>query len=60
MKLSRTGNTFTSYISPDGTTWTQIGSTTVSMSSNAYIGLAVSSHDTTKLSTVSFNHVTFN
>ena len=60
VKLVRSGNTFTSYISPDGTTWTLVGSTTVSMSSTAYIGLAVTSHDNTKLSTVSFDHVTFN
>jgi hypothetical protein len=57
LKLVRTGNTFTSYISSNGTTWTLLGSTSVSMSSAAYIGLAVTSHDNTKLSTVAFDNV---
>ncbi|WP_372663714.1 LamG-like jellyroll fold domain-containing protein [Cohnella sp.] len=57
LKLVRTGNTFTGYISSNGTAWTLLGSTTVSMSSAAYIGLAVSSHDNTKLSTVEFDNI---
>ena len=45
IRLTRTNNTFQAYRSPDGNTWTQIGSAvTLSMSNNAYVGLAVCSH----------------
>jgi regulation of enolase protein 1 (concanavalin A-like superfamily) len=57
LKLVRTGNTFTGYRSSDGTAWTLLGSANVSMSSNVYIGLAVTSHDNTKLSTVEFDNI---
>jgi len=39
LKLTRSGNTFTGYVSPDGITWTTVGTTTVNMSATAYIGL---------------------
>jgi hypothetical protein len=57
LKLVRTGNTFTGYISSNGTIWTLLGSTSVSMSSSVYIGLAVTSHDNTNLSTVAFDNI---
>jgi hypothetical protein len=57
LKLVRTGNTFTGYISSNGTIWTLLGSTSVSMSSSVYIGLAVTSHDNTTLSTVAFDNI---
>jgi regulation of enolase protein 1 (concanavalin A-like superfamily) len=45
IRLTRTNNTFQAYRSPNGSTWTQIGSAvTLSMSNNAYVGLAVCSH----------------
>lgn len=45
VKLERTGNTFNAYHSADGVGWTQVGlGTAVSMASNVYIGLAVTSH----------------
>ena len=45
VRLTRTGNNFAGYCSPDGTNWTQVGSTQViTMSSNTYVGLAVTSH----------------
>ncbi len=43
LRLKRTGNTFIANQSADGITWTTTGSTTISMSSNAYAGLAVCS-----------------
>src|SRR5262249_18582707 len=33
VRLVRSGNTFTGYVSPDGTTWTSLGQTTISMAS---------------------------
>jgi hypothetical protein len=46
-RLQRSGNTFTAYQSLDGAAWFQIGSTTITMASNYYIGLAASSGSTT-------------
>ncbi len=40
-KLQRSGNTFTAYQSLDGVTWFTVGSSTVSMASTYYVGLAV-------------------
>jgi regulation of enolase protein 1 (concanavalin A-like superfamily) len=55
--ISRVGNTFTSYISPDGATWTTVGSQTITMNSTIYVGLAVTSHNTGLLCTGAFNNV---
>ena len=57
LKLQRTGNVFTSWYSTDGNTWNQIGSTTVTMTGPATIGLFVLSHNATQLSTVAFDNV---
>jgi fibronectin type 3 domain-containing protein len=59
VKLTRAGNTFTAYASPDGNTWTPVGSpVTVNMSGTAYIGLASASRVTTELNTSTFTNVT--
>ncbi|MBU6410814.1 MAG: DUF1349 domain-containing protein, partial [Verrucomicrobia bacterium] len=57
VKLVRSGNTFTGSYSTNGSTWTQIGSTSVTMATNATAGLAVSSHDNTSLNTATFDNV---
>ncbi|MFC5539255.1 Ig-like domain-containing protein [Rhodocytophaga aerolata] len=57
LKLSRNGNTFTSFVSTDGTTWTQAGSTSLTMGSNLYVGLALTSQNTTQLNTGIFSNV---
>lgn len=42
LKLTRSGNTFTAYLSTDGGTWTQVHTPqTISMPQNVYVGLAV-------------------
>ncbi len=53
----RTGNTFTGYISPNGSTWTTVGSKTIVMGANVYIGLAVTSHNDGTLCTAVFDNV---
>lgn len=59
VKLVRSGNSFTGYRSPDGVTWTQQGgSQTISMGSTVYIGLALTSHNSGKLCTATFDNVT--
>jgi regulation of enolase protein 1 (concanavalin A-like superfamily) len=58
MKLKRSGNAFTLYSSSDGLNWTQLGATqTVTMATNVYIGLAVSSRTTASLATATFDNV---
>jgi regulation of enolase protein 1 (concanavalin A-like superfamily) len=58
IRLVRAGNTITASKSTNGTSWTTIGSTTVTMASSCYIGLAVSSGSTTTLNTSVFENVT--
>jgi hypothetical protein len=58
VRLTRTNNTFMCYTAPDGTNWTQLGSTqTISMTTNVYAGLAVTSHDQGVLCTATFEDV---
>jgi fibronectin type 3 domain-containing protein len=45
VRLVRSGNTFTTYSSPDGSTWTETGTLTLALPSTVYLGLAVASHD---------------
>ena len=58
VRLTRSGSTFTAYSSPDGATWTQIGTATFSMTANVYIGLAVTAHNNAALNTSTFTNVT--
>ena len=58
VRLVRSGSTFTAYVSPDGSTWTQVGSDTISMGSTIDVGLAVTSHLDGTLATATFDHVT--
>jgi len=44
LKLTRTGNSLATYYSSDGVTWTSAGSSSVTMGSSVFIGLAVTSH----------------
>jgi regulation of enolase protein 1 (concanavalin A-like superfamily) len=58
IKLARSANVFTLYGSADGVNWVQLGtSQTVSMAQNVYVGLAVSSRNTSSLATASFDNV---
>ena len=57
VRLTRTNNTFTAYWSADGVAWAQFGSATITMSANAYAGLAVCSHAAGNLCTVVMDNV---
>jgi uncharacterized delta-60 repeat protein len=57
LKLSRSGNSFTSFYSADGVTWTQIGTITITMGSSVYVGMALTSQNNTLLNTASFSNV---
>lgn len=55
VRLVRTGSTFQGYASPDGATWTLVGTTTITMASSVFVGLAVTAHDTTQLNCSTFD-----
>ena len=59
VRIKRDGNVVSSLRSPDGVTWTQIGTELViSLGTDVYIGLGVSSHTTATLATAVFKNVT--
>jgi hypothetical protein len=57
VKLTRAGSTFSAYESSDGSTWTLVGTATITMNANVLVGLAVTSHTTTASTTVTFDNV---
>lgn len=57
LRLSITGGTVTAYSSANGNTWTTVGSTTLTLSSPATIGLFVCSHNAGALSTATMDNV---
>ena len=54
LRLNRVGNVFTGFGSYDGTNWTQLGSVTIGMPAQIYLGLAVASHNSSQLTTAQF------
>jgi hypothetical protein len=58
VRVVRSGTTFTGYLSPDGSTWTSLGTYTSSMASQVYVGLAVTSHANLAAVTDVFDNVT--
>ena len=57
LRLQRVGNTFTGYAGYDGQTWTELGSDTISMSNQVYLGFAVSSDNTNAVTTAEFRDI---
>lgn len=57
VKIVRSGNVLTTSHSANGTSWTALGSETISMASTIYIGLAVTSHANTTDCTAVFDNV---
>ena len=58
VKVVRSGSSFSGYVSVDGVSWVQVGTTqTISMSQNVYIGLAVSANNNSVVATASFDNV---
>ncbi|MFO8008405.1 MAG: sugar-binding protein, partial [Candidatus Brocadiia bacterium] len=58
VRVTRSGDTFTGYKSSDGSSWTQVGSVTISMATDVYIGLPVTSHSDGVLCTAEMDNVT--
>ena len=59
VRLVRTGTTFTGSVSGNGTTWTQVGSVTISLGTNTYVGMAVSGRTDGVLSQALFDNVSW-
>ena len=58
VRITRIGNQITPQRSPDGVTWTTQGAAqTVTMNTGVKVGLAVTSHDNTKVLTATFDNV---
>ncbi len=58
VRMTRTGSSFAAFYSSDGSTWTQVGTQTMTMASGATIGMAVTSHNDGTLCTANFSNVT--
>lgn len=58
LRLKREGNNFSAFSSPDGTNWTQVGTTVpIAMNATVYVGLPVTSHSEGTLATATFTNV---
>jgi fibronectin type 3 domain-containing protein/regulation of enolase protein 1 (concanavalin A-like superfamily) len=60
VRLTRVGDVFTAYHSADGSTWTTMGTATISMGSNVAIGLALTSHAADTLCAGTIDNITVN
>jgi len=57
VKLTRNGDVFTGSISDDGVTWTIVGSVTLAMNEQVYVGIAVGNPDSFILNRAVFRNV---
>jgi regulation of enolase protein 1 (concanavalin A-like superfamily) len=57
LRLNRVGNTFAGFASYDGQIWTQLGSDTISMPSQIYLGFCVSSRSASAVATAQFRDI---
>jgi regulation of enolase protein 1 (concanavalin A-like superfamily) len=54
LRLQRVGNVFNGYAGYDGQTWMQLGSATITMSNQVYLGFSISSRSTNQTTTAQF------
>ena len=57
VRLTRAGTMVTASVSTDGVSWTTVGSDTIALSGSVFVGLAVTSHNTSRLATGTFDEV---
>ena len=57
LKLVRTGDIFTGYVSADGKTWTSVGTATIPMKKAINAGLALASHNNSVVNSTLFDNV---
>ena len=56
--VNRTGNSLSGYYSTDAKTWTPMGTRTIPMATRVYVGIAVTSHNTSAAATATFVYTT--
>jgi len=60
VRIDRSGDTLTGYLSPDGQDWTQLGDArSISMTDPVLIGLALTSHNAAMATSAEFSNVSF-
>lgn len=57
VRITRSGNTLTGFSSANGTSWTQIGSATITLTPSVYVGFFATSHNDGVLTTATFTDV---
>jgi hypothetical protein len=57
VRLVRTGNVISASRSQDGVSWTLVGSDSFTMGQTVFVGIALSSHDNTVLSTATVDNI---
>jgi glycosidase len=57
VRITRAGNVLTGFSSTNGTSWTQIGTVTITLPSSAYVGFFATSHNDGTLTTATFTNV---
>src|SRR6185437_15948964 len=57
VRVVRAGNTFSGYSSADGVTWKLIGTATITMASQVFMGMAVCAHNDGVLGSAVFDNV---
>jgi len=60
VRLTRSANTFTGEYSANGVNWQPVGSVTIPMLTDVYIGLCLTSHNVNATCTANFSNVTIN
>jgi len=58
LQIVREGDTFKTYISTDALRWNLVGEIAIAIGADAYVGLAVTSHNTSELAWGQFDEVT--
>ena len=57
VRLVRSGSLVSAYASANGTAWTLVGSSTIPMAANVYVGLPVTSHNNQLIGTATLDNV---
>jgi regulation of enolase protein 1 (concanavalin A-like superfamily) len=57
IRVVRSGNTLSGYYSADGSTWAALGTSTITLGSTVYVGLAVTSHNPAGAATAIFTNI---
>ncbi|MGA2256994.1 MAG: fibronectin type III domain-containing protein [Thermoguttaceae bacterium] len=60
VELVRSGSTITGYVSTNGTTWTKVGTVSITMNTALYVGLCDTSDNTGLVSEATFNQISIN